>query len=190
VLTREEWLLNAKDYLEKEFFNKSNRSLPKVALSCGIPRGSIMAIGQCWDPKVASDGTTHVFVCPSVDEPYEVLHILLHELCHAVVGVSHGHNQTFGRMARAVGLKGKLTHTNVPKESDTGKILLNIAGVMGDYPHKSLNKLSKKKKSDKEKMITLISPDKPSYKLSIKLALLDEHGPPTDPWGSLMETKA
>lgn len=187
MVTREEWLVQAKEHLRKEFFNKPKRALPpKVAISCGIPKGSLAAIGQCWDPKVSSDGTTHVFICPSIDQSFDVLHVLLHELCHAVVGVHHGHNGTFGRLARVVGLEGKLTHTRVSKDSETGQILTNIENALGEYPHKAIDKIPRKKKANKPKRVTLVSSRDPSYKLSIRLDLL-ETGFPLDPWSNPME---
>lgn len=186
---REQWLIEASKELEKHFFFKATKSLPsKLAVSCGIPKGPATAIGQCWDPKVSSDGTTHIFVCPSLDDPYKVLETLLHELCHAVIGTSYGHGKEFGRIARSVGLEGKLTSTKVTPESKTGKLITSIQEALGDYPHKALNKRPTKKIATQPKRVTLVSPRDEEYKVSIKAALLSE-GHPLDPWGNSMEIK-
>tara|TARA_Y100000361_G_scaffold36089_1_gene30539 strand:- start:2720 stop:3286 length:567 start_codon:yes stop_codon:yes gene_type:complete len=185
-MTREEWLLKATKALESQFFNRRTTKLPAVAVSCGIPKGSSNAIGQCWDSKVASDGTTQIFICPSIDDTFQVLGVLLHELCHAAVGVRYGHGPEFGRVARAVGLKGKLTATVVEPESDTGKYLLTIQESLGLYPHKSINKRADKKKGQRPKRVKLCSPKHPSYEITILEELLTK-GLPVDPWGDTME---
>jgi len=187
-MNRETWLLEATDLLSSSFFDRPTLKLPsKLAVSCGIPKGKSAAIGQCWDPKVASDGTTHIFICPSLDEPFTVLSTLLHELCHAVVGVHNGHNAEFGRIARAVGLKGKLTSTHVDRESESGETLIDIAEKLGTYPHKAINKnTNKKKKQPTDKKVKLVSIKDDEYNLTISEAVLSK-GYPTDPWGETME---
>lgn len=188
-MTREEWLLRGVELLKEHFFNKPPKVLPKkLAVSCGIPKGSSRAIGQCWDPSVASDGTTHIFICPSQDDPITVLGILLHELIHACVGIEEGHSGQFATMARSVGLKGKLTATFVGKDSKLHTVLSEISIKIGEYPHKAMVKSHKvKKKKNNKTTVLLQSSVQPEYKLRIKLSILEEHGAPTCPFGELME---
>jgi len=113
---------------------------------------------------------------------------LLHELCHASVGVRYGHGPEFGRIARAVGLKGKLTQTVVENDSPTGIFLTKIQESLGVYPHKALNKRKDKKKGQRPKRIKLISPKHNDYEISIVQDLLTQ-GLPVDPWGNTMELK-
>lgn len=186
---REDWLSEAVKLLEDKFFYKKTRKLPKLSVSVGIPKGHSAAIGQCWDHKLSKDGTTNIFVCPSIDDNFVVLSTLLHELCHAVIGVRHGHGPEFGRIARSVGLEGKLTATTVSTESETGTWLLEMSDQLGIYPHKALNKRSNK---DKDKAMSgsvlLISAEDENYKFRIKKDLLPL-GLPTDPWGNKMQIK-
>lgn len=186
-MNREQWLSEAVRYLEEKFFNKKTKKLPKIAVSVGIPKGSSSAIGQCWDHKLSKDGTTNIFVCPSIDDNYMVLSTLLHELCHAVIGVRYGHGPEFGRIARSVGLEGKLTSTTVSKDSETGLYLSDIASSLGNYPHKAMNKATQKNKKPSNR-VTLISPENESYKITIQKDLL-QLGLPTDPWGEEMLLK-
>lgn len=187
MLNREEWLLKAKDLMAEEFFNKPSKTLPaKLALSCGIPKGSARAIGQCWDPRVASDGTTHVFVCPSMDDPILVLGTLLHELIHACVGLREGHGGQFARMARDVGLRGKLTATTVEEGTRLHSVLMEMVSQLGPYPHRAMNKMGSAKRKKPRSTTRLYSPEDGDYSLTIKLSLLEEHGPPKDPWGNEM----
>jgi hypothetical protein len=185
-MNREEWLLGAKDHIAERFFNKPSKRLPaKLALSCGIPKGSSRAIGQCWDPRVAADGTTHIFVCPSLDNPIEVLGTLLHELVHACVGIKEGHGGQFARMAREVGLCGKLTSTVVEEGTDLHMFLLGVVGLLGPYPHKAMNKQGTKRKAVRT-AVRLYSSEIPGYSVSIKASVLEEMGYPLDPDGNEM----
>jgi len=185
-MTREQWLLATTKKLEERYFSRSPRILPKkLAVSCGIPKGSNRAIGQCWDPRVSKDGTTHIFICPSLDDPFEILSTLLHELVHACVGLAEGHGGEFARVARKVGLKGKLTATFVEPGSDTGNFFQEIVKEVGEYPHKGMLKTGTKKKKEKEKYVRLVSLTEEGYTFSIKEMLL-ENGYPKDPWGREM----
>lgn len=186
-MNRELWLIRAKTLLEEQYFSKPSKRLPvKLSISCGIPKGSAKAIGQCWDPRVAADGTTHVFVCPSLDRPIEVLGVLLHELIHACVGLKEGHGGQFARMARDVGLRGKLTATIVEDGTELHKSLQKILDALGPYPHKALNKHGTGKKKPVRKRLRLVSTTDDTYSVSLLADLVDEHGPPTDPWGNEM----
>lgn len=101
--TREGWLLAACELLQTEFFKGEYQLPKKVACSCGFPRGTNKAIGQCWSPEVSSDGTTNLFICPTQAEPVRVLDILLHELGHAALGVEAKHGSKFRKWALSVG---------------------------------------------------------------------------------------
>lgn len=187
-MNREAWLNKAKELLERKYFSKPSKALPpKLAISCGIPKGSSKAIGQCWDPTVTKDGTTQIFICPSQDDPIEILQILLHELIHACVGLSCGHKGDFARMARAVGLQGKLTATVVHKGTPLHNELDAMARKIGPYPHKAMTK--QKRVVKRVKRVTLVSPQDPEYRVTICQSVLQEHGPPTDPWGNDLVNK-
>jgi hypothetical protein len=188
-VNREKWLIEATGLLELEFFNKPIRALPKkLALSCGIPKGSSRAIGQCWDPRVSSDGTTHIFICPSLDDPLQILATLLHELIHACVGIQERHGGNFAKMARWVGLEGKLTATTVSEGTKLHKKLTTISERLGPYPHKAMqkNRSVAIKKKGQSKRIKLVSTTEDSYSLTISIKVFEEFGSPQDPWGNPM----
>lgn len=182
-MNREAWLTEATSQVQRLIFNKPAYALPrKLAVSVGIPAGSVRAIGQCWDPRVSTDGTTHVFICPSLDKPIEVLGTLVHELVHAVVGVQEGHKGEFIRMARAVGLRGKPTATVVEPGTQLHDRLELIFKSIGEYPHRALKK-SRDKPKNRPKRIKLISPGNSDYAVTIGEDVFIAHGVPVDPWG-------
>ena len=85
--TREEWLDAAAAELHTLFLAPLGHELPElVRCSCGFPKGGKKAIGQCWYPEASSEEAVNIFVSPVIDEDVRVLDILLHELCHAVLG--------------------------------------------------------------------------------------------------------
>jgi hypothetical protein len=136
---REAWLAAAIVELRPEL-ERVGAPLPKrVAVSCGFPSRSATSnsrrrIGECWH-KSASDGQTpQTFITPLIDDPVEVLGILVHELVHAA-GLM-GHKADFAKPARALGLEGKMTSTSIGDE--LRKSLKALARKLGPYPHKAI----------------------------------------------------
>lgn len=190
--TRESWLVAAMQLLDKDFFHGNGYTLPeKLSISCGFPRGSKKAIGQCWDPKVTRDGTIHIFICPTQGDGMRVLDITLHEMIHACVGLKCKHRGPFKKMAKEFGLEGKMTATFVTSGTPLHARLAHIFTELGEYPHSPLVPRSKGgdegEGEDKPKRkITLISSENPEYKLVIRRSVIEEYGMPKDPWGNDM----
>lgn len=136
--TREAWLEAAVTSLNGPVFAEAGVDCAAVRVrpSVGFPRGSRKAIGQCWDGSLSADTRPHLFISPVLADPVEVLATLAHELTHAVVGTEHKHKGPFGKVARAIGLEGKLTAT-VAGDALRAK-LKAIAEELGDYPHAAL----------------------------------------------------
>lgn len=186
--TREGWLKGAMGILGERYFKANGYELPeKLAVSCGFPRSSSgKAIGQCFDPKCSKDETTHMFVCPTRDEPVEVLGILLHEMIHASVGIEAGHKGPFRKLAKEFGLEGKMTATVVAEGTDLHAQMLRIAGELGTYPHAAMQPVKRARKPGGG-WLRYRSATEEDYKILISPKQLEEHGPPRDPWGDEME---
>src|SRR6266851_5655000 len=91
-------------------------SLPEVRITCGFPskRGLArrrLAVGECWAPCYSVAGRVEIFISPLIDDSFQVAHIVLHELLHAVLRCEHGHRGPFKRAATHVGLVGRPTST-------------------------------------------------------------------------------
>lgn len=190
--TREGWLDAGARALRDRFFCDGGEDVPalpeQVRCSCSWPlRGAKGTIGQCFSPEVAADGSTHVIVCPSQDEPVRVLDILLHELGHAAVGVVHQHKAPFKRFMRAVGLEGKATATVATPGTPLHDYLTSLAEELGPYPHKAVSKERSggEKKAKRKGWPRLMSLNDPEYKVVISEKSL-EKGYPDDPWGDPM----
>ncbi len=140
--TREEWLVAGVEALAP-IFEQEGESLPPVKVSVGWPGGrgkKNSVIGQCWSPAVAADEVSHVFISPVLDDAVRVLDVLAHELVPAInfagPDAGCGHKGAFARIAKAIGLEGKLTATVAgPGLKDC---LDRIVEDLGDYPHGAL----------------------------------------------------
>ncbi|MCP4608959.1 MAG: SprT family zinc-dependent metalloprotease [Planctomycetes bacterium] len=143
--TRENWLTEMTNAM-KELFAVHSYSIPdNIRFSCGWPKGSRggnKTIGQCWSSICSKDGHFEIFISPELDDPCRVADVLLHELCHAVVGVDQGHNQTFKNCATSLGLTGKMTATTASEELQNQLSCLCLS--IGPYPHAQLTPKQKK----------------------------------------------
>lgn len=138
-----------------------NYPLPQVRVSVGIPvggkGGKLKRIGECWSPLASADKTTEVFICPSQSNAIDILAILTHELIHAAVGLECGHKGAFKRVAKALGLEGKMTAT-VAGEKLTSE-LQSLAADLGEYPHAALNTALSGRKKQSTRMLKLVCDD-------------------------------
>lgn len=137
-ITREQWLKKLVTAL-RPMFKKVDAPIPKdVLVSVGFPsRGGVAArkltIGQCWTPNKK---TPQIFISPLLADAVKVADVMVHELVHAAVGCEHGHKAPFARVAKALGLEGKMTATIAGKELKAK--LATITKKLGKYPHEKL----------------------------------------------------
>ena len=113
-MTREDWL-NAFASKARARFAEIGAPLPEnVRVSIGFPSSGIRskAIGECWTHAASSDGHFEIFIHPGLQgSDARLADVLTHELVHAAVGIEAKHGPRFGKVARALGLEGKLTAT-------------------------------------------------------------------------------
>ncbi|WP_229398107.1 SprT-like domain-containing protein [Micromonospora okii] len=139
--TREEWLVEAVDMFVP-IFAAVGAQLPRVRVSVGWPgvssrKGLHKVIGQCWASTVSADKVPQVFISPVLDDAGTVLATLAHELVHAVDDCASGHKAPFARLARGIGLAGKMTATHAGDA--LAARLAEIADHLGPYPHARLS---------------------------------------------------
>ena len=180
--TREQWLNSAAGRLAKLLKQHEAEVPEKTLISVGFPKGhGPRAIGQAWPPQ---QDAHHIFISPKLVEPIAVLGTLLHELIHVAVGCEHGHKGPFRKVARAVGLKGKLTATVVEAGTDLAETLEKMSEALGEYPHKALVPVASGRKTNN--WVRVMSVNDERYKVVISPVMLEENGAPTDPWGDQM----
>lgn len=156
--TREEWLGVAAQEIAPHFEAHGFRLPAKLRFSCSWPagsRGSKKVLGQCVAPEASQDGSTEVYVVPTVAEPKLALGILIHELVHAAVGVRHGHKKPFAAACTKLGLTGKPAQA-LPGPALDGEVNRVLAAV-GAYPHAAVNLDARKKQSTR--MLKAVCPE-------------------------------
>ncbi len=115
---REAWL-NGITHSLAPHFERLGSPLPgKVRIAIGFTSNGkrSRAIGECWDNRCSVDGHFEIFIRPDLAEtedmmPLQIAAILAHELVHAAVGIPAGHRGAFRRVAKGLGLVGKMTAT-------------------------------------------------------------------------------
>ena len=188
--TREGWLDDAVMRL-RPAFTRNGVTLPEsVKVSVGFPSkhstgARLVALGQCWDASASADGVAQVFISPLLDEPVQVLAVLVHELVHAAVGCECGHKAPFKRAALAMGLEGKMTATVAgPALTVT---LTAMAEALGEFPHAKLTPgAADKKQTTRMLRVTCSECD---YLCRLTRKMLDTLGAPICPGcGERMKT--
>lgn len=197
MISREEWLRLLVLRIEKEILNEHNYSLPEY-WSVGVGFPSVpKAIGQAWDKEACSDKKTHhIFISPILGDTnpeniVNLMQVLLHEVIHITVGIDQKHGGDFKKLAREIGLEGRLTATYVspdnPLYNKLENIYYSVSNEVGHgYPHEVIIPLFKPKK-EREKQIKLVSKSNPEYIVKSKQSMIENYGYPKDPWGEEME---
>lgn len=182
--TREEWLTEAVGLLTHTFAGKAGVMVPDVKVSVGWPGGGgrkNAVIGQCWHKDAAADGLAHIFISPVLGDAGEVLATLAHELVHAVDENASGHKGNFRKIAKAIGLTGKMTATVAGH--DLARHLKGVAVTLGDYPHGALapGLGGGKKQSTRMLKVTCSEPGDDVYTVRMTRKWLDTYGTPKCP---------
>jgi len=149
IRNREAWLQNALVELSP-LVNKASYGMPLVQVSCGWPAtrpfsSKKRSVGECWHRDMVKQDAAHIFISPFLDDGLEVLGVLLHELGHAVLSAKTGHRSAFKRYCADVGLDGKPTATVIGATLEPQ--LKSVLKVIGDYPHQSIDKVTRKKQT-------------------------------------------
>ena len=149
-MNREQWLNAFADAARRPFVELAETEIPdNIRISIGFPKGK-RAIGQCFNHSASGDGTFEIFIHPKEADSARVADILTHELIHAAVGFDARHGKRFSRVARKVGLTGKMTSTVAgeawhewadPVLADLGPIPhASLSGGLTDAPKEQKNR--------------------------------------------------
>lgn len=141
-LTREDWLHRAIDEVRPIFAQLGYEVPAKIHVSVGFGNGggkyeSKNVLGVCWHSAHSEDGANHIFVSPTIGDTTAVVLVLLHELGHAIDNNTHGHRGPFREMMEKLGFEAPFTELH-PDVVISG-IAMQIAAVLGDYPHSVLS---------------------------------------------------
>jgi hypothetical protein len=146
--TRERWLKQMAGHLKREFERQFYEVPGNIRISCGLPSSRAFGanrktIGQCWNMEYSKDSHFEIFISPVIDDSITVAATLAHEMCHAVVGMEHGHRKPFLECARSIGLEGRATATYAGERIK--RVIESAVKRIGEYPHARIDYSRRKK---------------------------------------------
>ena len=151
--TREQWLCDAADLLRPLFGEIA--TVPPFRVSIGFPPKGGMSkrrvLGVCFSASYAADHLLQIFINPTISDvtgPDGILSTLIHEMVHASGIMNHG--KDFGKVARYVGMEGKMTSTTANESLQ--RIFCQIVEKLGPIPHVCLDHTPPSQRPDKCRM--------------------------------------
>jgi len=185
-MNREQWLCECIRRLRPDFEHVGSVLPEKIRASCSWPSKSGLAnkkrrIGEAWSARNSADQSCEVFISPVLKDPLEVSATLVHELVHCAVGVEEGHKGRFAKLAKAIGLEGKMTATHAGEALAVK--LREMTGAIGPYPHAELMHSNAQKKQSC-RLLKVACDCGCVVRMTRKW--LDEVGPPTCGCGGAM----
>ncbi len=148
-MNRETWLMNAIGIMRPMFEGKGYPLPERIRVTAGWPSKSALSakkrtLGEAWSYKNSADGTHETIVSLCLDDPIDVLAVLVHELCHHAVGIEAGHKGAFKKCATAMGLVGKMTATEAGDELKE-ELRRMVGYKLKEYPHSRIEGVIHKK---------------------------------------------
>ena len=147
--TREEWLTAAVEEFRTVFAAQASPIPLKVRVTCGFPSTARRsgAIGECWADTASADKSMEVMVSPELSDPFRVVDVLVHVLCHTTAGAMN-HGVAFRKVADAMHLipaAGKAGYKATTGGDAFKQAYGAIIDGLGLYPHAQLSMTSRKK---------------------------------------------
>ena len=152
-LDRETWLTECAQFILDDII-APHCDIPNTQfrISIGFPSGKpSKVLAQCWKTEASADGVSEIFVSPTVDDSIDILAALTHELIHFTDNCASGHQNHFAKVARLVGLEGKLTATVAGQDLQT--LLALYVDLLGPIPHAKLDATLSGKPKQKTRML-------------------------------------
>jgi hypothetical protein len=120
-MNREAWLRAAYALVRKELLPKAPA---QVAISWSFPskggtKSSRRTIGECHykgGSAVGVEGDRVILISPTLQEPFALIEVLVHEMVHAALPMGSGHRAPFSRLAKSIGLLKPWTATTAGPE--------------------------------------------------------------------------
>lgn len=147
---REHWCVKAIELLAPHFKDRAGLTIPeRLKVSCSLIRErKLDAKGETWLASTTKDGWTNIFVSAGVEDSYDVLAILLHELVHACLqSQDHRVASSFPYYVGRLGQVGKPTGYEMAEWVRT-RVFKRIVDRLGPYPHKRLSEENKPRSKD------------------------------------------
>lgn len=136
--TREGWLSAATGMLRPHFKSCGYEIPEKMRFAIAFPSTGRKGkrTGEFWHHDFSTDQTCELIVRADLDQPADVLAVLVHQLVHAVLDKKAGHGPKFREAALKIGLTGKMR--DAAPSPLLVPLLAEIAVQLGPLPHAAL----------------------------------------------------
>ena len=144
-------LIFAKNHYDLHSLSKN------IMVACGYPPNTRIGakfdtLGVHINPKASSIAKHEIFINPIVDDTYQAIDILLHELVHAIqtdlFPKSKAHGKEFRAICKKIGMDGSKKYAQACAGIELSKLIKEWIKEIGKYPHGSINlKADRKKQS-------------------------------------------
>lgn len=158
--TREQWLNECaamiiaeviKPAVESEWNPTAAKPLPEPPYRISVAPLKAKHLGECFPRSRSEDAHNEIFITAKEADSLEVLDTLVHELIHAYDDCKSGHKHFFAKIARAVGLDGKLTSTHAGPVLKAK--LQEYVELFGPIPHAALTLVNKSRGRNNNKIV-------------------------------------
>lgn len=136
--TREEWLTRAIALVRSKY--PSTPFAQNVRVACGFPSTASRSgtVGETWADTASRDKTIEILISPIVDNPREVLAVLLAQLAHATPGALNT-GTAYRAVAASLGLEPLRKDWKSTRGADDFDIRYSdVLTELGPYPHAAL----------------------------------------------------
>ena len=136
--SRESWLAAAARLIRPHFSACGYEIPEKMRFAIAFPSTGRKGkrVGELWHAATSTDGTCELIIRADLDQPPDVLAVLVHQLVHSVLPPDAGHGPLFKEAAQKIGLTGKM------RDASPSRLLLpilsDIAEQLGPLPHAAL----------------------------------------------------
>lgn len=135
---REAWLAALADRLAPVFAGLGAPLPDPIRIFCGWPLTQFSeprhrVAGECWEPGWEVSPRRHeIFIYTGISSGCEAGAVLIHELCHAALGVAVDHGPAFAELGGKMGLAGSVFATGAGEALTA--YLAAFAAEVGPYP--------------------------------------------------------
>jgi len=162
ISTREEWLTVLNGLLDNHFSDFGYDAPENVRITCGFPSIKALGaknrrVGEVWDCESSDGNVFEISISPLVDDAVQVGAILVHEKVHTIAGLKAGHKGEFAKVAKKVGLEGKMTATTAGEQL-TASLQLLVEQI-GPYPHQKLTPRTRTEKPQANRHLKIECPE-------------------------------
>jgi hypothetical protein len=138
--TDQAWLRAAVDGLRPDF-EAIGKTLP-ATLHCNFGFTSHGAkktgiSGQYYEGGASTDDVPKLIIRCNTDDVFSILEAVVHQCCHAVVGVTEGHGKAFREVALRLGLEPPMRTSKAGKR--LSERLHSLSAELGTFPNSRLN---------------------------------------------------